>query len=317
MEASTFVTVNSGKFDPYYQALYIYDGINNVYRYVAASLPGFKAAGSYGNNIQAGQGFFVIALYNGIVFNFNETMQVHNTDITLLKSAAVEEPWPGLQLKVKYGSNESITTIVYNSEMTAGLDPGYDVGQFSTGPEVEIYTALVLKENSVNFARQALPVTDCDKNIVPVGIDSEKGGEVTFSANSIPLVNYNFWLEDRKTGVFTDLNINTYTATLMANTFGTGRFFIYASTNIPTAGKTPPEVAEMRVWTYNDKVIIKGVVSEKATCEVYDLRGQKVHMSHLADGDLNIVNLNSVTGGTYLVRIVEGLKVTTKKVMLL
>ena len=28
MEASTFITVNAGKFDPNYQALYIYDGMN-------------------------------------------------------------------------------------------------------------------------------------------------------------------------------------------------------------------------------------------------------------------------------------------------
>ena len=131
-----------------------------------------------------------------------------------------------MQLKVKYGNKESLTTIVYNSEMTTGLDPGYDVGQFSTGPEVEIYTSLVEKDNSVNFARQALPMTDCDKNIVPVGIDSEKGGEVTFSAYTVPLDNYNFWLEDRNTGIFTDLTGDTYTVTLPANTYGTGRFFI-------------------------------------------------------------------------------------------
>ena len=145
-----------------------------------------------------------------------------------------------MQLKVKYGNNENLTTIVYNSEMTAGLDPGYDVGQFSAGPDVEIYTTLAAKDNSVNFARQALPVIDCDKNIVAVGIDSEKGGEVTFSAYTVPLANYNFWLEDRKTGIFTDLNSYTYTATLPANTYGTGRFFIYASTNTPTAITTQP-----------------------------------------------------------------------------
>ena len=160
MEASTFIIVNAGKFDPYYQALYVYDGLNNVYKYVAASLPGFTRMRIDGNYVQAGQGFFVIALYNGIVFNFNPTMQVHNTGLTLLKSAKVEEPWPGLQLKVTYGSKESMTAIVYNNEMTTGCDPGYDVGQFSAGPEVEIYTSLVLKDNSVNFARQALPLID-------------------------------------------------------------------------------------------------------------------------------------------------------------
>ena len=317
MEVAVFISTNAGKFDPYYEALYIYDGVNDKYEYAAASIPGFPQSGSLGSVVQAGQGFFVLALYNNIVFNFNSTMQVHNSTVALLKSAAVEEPWPGLQLKVNYGSNEGITSIVYNSEMTAGLDPGYDVGQFSAGPDVEIYTALVLKENSVNFARQALPVTDCDKIIVPVGIDSEKGGEVTFSAYSVPLASYKFWLEDLKTGIFTDLSSNSYTATLPANTFGTGRFFIYASTNIPTAVTEPPEAPEIRVWTYNDKVIIKGFVSEKATCEVYDLQGQKVLISRLTDGELNIVDLVSISRGVFLVRVVDGMKVFTRKIALL
>jgi len=297
--------------------LYIYDGIYDKYEYAAASIPGYPQSGSFGSVVQAGQGFFVLALYDKIVFNFNSTMQVHNTSIAFLKSALAEEPWPGLQLKVKFGSKENMTAIVYNSEMSAGLDPGYDVGQFSAGPDVEIYTSLVLKENSVNFARQALPVTDCDKNVVPVGIDSEMGGEVTFSAYSVPLANYNFWLEDRKTGIFTDLNSDTYTVTLPANIYGTGRFFIYASTNIPTAGQKPPEGTQVRVWAYNDKIIIKGMVSEMAICEVYDLQGQKVLISRLTDGELNIVDLFSISRGLFLVRVVDGMKVYTNKIALL
>jgi len=317
MDAAAFISYNSGKFDPYYKALYIYDGIYDKYEYAAASIPGYPQSGSFGSVVQAGQGFFVLALYDKIVFNFNSTMQVHNTSIAFLKSALAEEPWPGLQLKVKFGSKENMTAIVYNSEMSAGLDPGYDVGQFSAGPDVEIYTSLVLKENSVNFARQALPVTDCDKNVVPVGIDSEMGGEVTFSAYSVPLANYNFWLEDRKTGIFTDLNSDTYTVTLPANIYGTGRFFIYASTNIPTAGQKPPEGTQVRVWAYNDKIIIKGMVSEMAICEVYDLQGQKVLISRLTDGELNIVDLFSISRGLFLVRVVDGMKVYTNKIALL
>ena len=162
-----------------------------------------------------------------------------------------------------------------------------------------------------------MPVTDCDKNTVQVGIDSENGGEVTFSAHTLPLENYNFWLEDRKTGIFTDLTFNTYTATLPANTFGTGRFFIYASINAPTGVETTPEVTDIRVWTYSDRVIIKGFVSEKATCEVYDLQGQKVLISRLTDGELNIVDLVAISRGVYLVRVVDGAKVYNRKIAML
>ena len=132
MDAAAFISLNTGKFDPNYQALYVYDGVNDVYWYAAASAPGYPQAGDFGSVVQAGQGFFVLALYDGIVFNFNPTMQVHQTGVTLLKSADAEEPWPGLQLKVKYGDKENLTTVVYNSEMTTGTDPGSDVGQLGS-----------------------------------------------------------------------------------------------------------------------------------------------------------------------------------------
>ena len=218
------------------------------------------------NYIQAGQGFFVLAMNDVSLFTFRPSMRGHDTDVLLLKSAKTDESWPGLQLKVRFGEKESSTLIVYNDNMTAGLDPGYDVGQFSAGPDVEIYTSLVPKDNSVNFARQALPLTDYDKNIIPVGIDTEKGGEVTFSAFTVPLENYKFWLEDRTAGTFTNLNNNTYTVTLPAKTYGTGRFFIIASTNTPTGIKPLAEDTGVRVWTSNDKVIIKGEVSDRAIC---------------------------------------------------
>ena len=321
MSATTFISVNGASgnrsLDPDYQAVYIYNGSD--FYYIASAVPGYSGLGTFPNytDIQVGQGFFVLANYNGVTFNFTPAMQTHNTAVPMTKSAIAEnDSWPGLQLKVEYGDKDNFTLIVYNENMNTGLDPGYDVGQLSTGPDVEIYTTLAAKDSSVNFARQALPISGADTIIVPIGIDSEKGGGVTFSAYTVQLENYHFWLEDRMKGIFTDLSTSTYSVTLPANTYGTGRFFIYASTNMPTAIRPQPEDPNVRVWVSDDKVIIKGSVSEKAICEVYDLRGQKVLMTHLDDGELNIVNMNSAPGGAYLVRVVDGLKVTAKKVML-
>jgi hypothetical protein len=322
MDAAVFVEENTGNFDPNYQALYVYDGNSTtpLYLYAAADIPGYEEGGWFSDNIQAGQGFFVLALYNDIDFNFTPAMQVHNPDLTLLKSARAEaDPWPGLQLKITYGDKERATAIVYNSEMTTGRDPGYDVGQLSTGPDVEIYTTLVLKDNSVNFARQALPLTDSEKNIIPVGIDTEKGGEVTFSAYTVPIEDKKFWLEDRVTGTYTNLNTNTYTITLPAKTYGTGRFFIIASTNTPTgiSDLSGADGTDLRIWTSDDKVIIKGAVSEGALCEIYDTGGRKVLMIRLTGGELNTVTMPSVSKGVFLVRVIDEGKVTMGKVVIL
>ena len=252
-------------------------------------------------------------------FLFTRAMQEHSTGTNMLKSAGTDDRWPGLQLKVNYGTGESMTTIVYNSEMTAGLDPGYDIGLFSSGQDIEVYTTLALKDNSVNFTRQALPVSGADTIIVPVGIDSEKGGEVTLSADLAPLGNYKFWLEDRTAAVFTDLNSNSYTVTLPANTYGTGRFFIIASTNMPTGINADPDDGgqSLRIWMYNDQVIIKGETSNGAICEIFDINGRKVLMINLNDGALNTVDIPEGIHGVVLVRVTDGVKVTTRKIAIL
>src|SRR5690606_26103445 len=139
---------------------------------------------------------------------------------------------------------------------------------------------------------QALPLTGADKLAVPVGIDSEKGGEVTFSAVTIPIGNNRFWLEDRLTGIFTELGTKSYTVTIPEKTYGTGRFFILASANTPT-GVRPDDAEDpgIRIWTSHRKVIIKGEVGSDAYCELYNLDGKKMMKRLLADDELNTVEL--------------------------
>ncbi|MHC1731100.1 MAG: DUF2341 domain-containing protein [Bacteroidales bacterium] len=312
-----FITSNITQFDPNYLALYLYNG--DSYRYVSNQAGTWlHGTGLNENYIQAGQGFFVLAMNDNSEFTFTRGMQGHDNDVLLLKSSKTNDQWPGLQLSVRFGEGVSSTLVVYNENMTAGLDPGYDIGLMSSGPDVDIYTTLSLADNGVNFTRQALPVTGADKLKVAVGIDSENGGEVTFSAVTVPIGTNRFWLEDRVTGTFTDLSTKSYTVTLPAKTFGTGRFFIIASANTPT-GINVPQSDELgiRIWASKDKIIIKGEVSDKAICEIYELSGQKVIETQLNDGELNTVTLPSGSHGVYLVRVLDGEKSTTRKVALL
>ncbi len=326
MSADQFITENSSDFDPYYQALYVYDGKNGYYRYVASVVPGysdqgdpgFVQGGSFGSRVQAGQGFMVMANNNAVEFNFTPAMQVHNTVLPLLKSATTEDPWPGLKLNVKWGEKENMTTIVFNSEMKNSLDPGFDVGMLSAGPEVEIYTALVENDESINLTRQALPVEGADTVKIPVGIDCYAGAEVTFSAITVPLGDRRFWLEDRTTGIFTDLSLKSYTVTLPANTYGTGRFFIIASTSTPTAIKNPEDVGDnLRIWVSGERLIIRGETGQKALCELYDIQGRRILVRRLSDGELNTIDIPSGLHGVFMVRVTDGAVITTRKIAIL
>ena len=201
--------------------------------------------------------------------------------------------------------------------MTAGLDPGYDIGLLSSGADLEIYTLLTSGGNDFSFTRQALPVEGATGIVVPVGIDSEKGGEVTFSAFTVPLGTQKFWLEDRKSGTYTDLTTKSYTVTLPAKSYGTGRFYIVASVNTPTGINDPDDGSALRIWATGGRIIIKGTVSASARCEVFDVSGSKVTDKRLNDGELNSVELPAPIQGVLIVRVTDGSKITTRKVTLL
>jgi hypothetical protein len=318
MDAARFINTNLAGFDPSYQALYIYDGVNNEYKYAAESVPGDPVAGTFGSVIQAGQGFFVLANYNGLGFTFTpgsgtSGMQIHNTSVEM-KSAPT--PWPGLELKVISGIHQNSTLVVYNDKMSVGLDPGYDVGLMSAGADVEIYTALV-KNNGVNFARQALPPSNFNRNIIPVGVDALNGGTVTFSADVVPIENRLFVLEDRLKVTFTNLGEKSYTVTLPENTFGTGRFFIHVAKTQPfEPSKVSYNELNVRIWTSQNRVNIEGAVSNKTTGEVYDLTGRKIAGIRLTSSNLNIITLPATTNGIYLVKVVNGEMICTKKVVI-
>lgn len=316
-----FLSHNNASFDPNYVAIYLYDG--DSYSYIGNST-GWTVDNPTplvsGTHVQVGQAFFVLAMNDYAMFNFTADMQDHNPTVALLKSGNADNRWPGLQLKVKNSLKENSTLIVYDRDMTPGLDPGYDVGLISSGSDVKIYSVLAANDNNINFARQALPLEGADTIIVPIGLDTKKGGEMTFYASTVPINTYRYLLEDRVTGVITDIGKKSYTITLPANTYGTGRFYlhtasIYRKKSRPE--KKYPNILDLRTWTSDDRLIIQGNVSNQAICEIYDLHGEKVLMTRLTDGELNTVNVDPDLSGVYLVRVVDGPKVYSRRVVFL
>ena len=162
-------------------------------------------------------------------------------------------------------------------------------------------------------------MTGVDTILIPVGIDTQNGGEVTFSARVVPIKSYKFFLEDRLTGNFTDLSNNTYTITLPPNSYGTGRFYLHSSSirrRSILPEKDYPNILDLRIWASDHKVIIQGTVSTKAIAVVYNMQGKKVFESHLVDETYNSLALPIDLKGVYLVQVTD-LYVYSKKVVLL
>ena len=304
MNAIAFVShpINEASFDPNYKAIYIYDGQNEKYSYIG--IPnGFWPfpEDNLGSIIQAGQGFFILAQKNNVPFIFDgATMQVHSHEIPL-KSASPEDSWPGICLRMKSGEKENRTFVLFHDNMTTGLDPGYDIGQFSADQDMEIYTTLV-EDNGVNFECQALPVTGCDSMVIPVGVFYKKGGNITFSANAIPIGDGTYILEDRFSGIKTDLNRNNYTVNLPPGTSGTGQFFLrYANKAVDAF---PYKQEGLLSAAYNNgEIIIPGMAEKEITAEIFNMNGCILGYSLLSDSNRIEVPVQGFTTGIYLVKL--------------
>jgi len=312
-----FIAHNSESLDDSYQALYIYNG--EGYSYIAGGgiIPGFQGSGTFsGNDLQAGQGFFVLAHHDGVTFDFLSTMRKHNPTAIMTKSTMADGSWPGLKLTVKQGESESSALIVYNERMTTGIDPGYDIGLLSSGGAVELYTALAGGSSDFWYTRQALPPGEAGRLKVPVGLDLPGGGEVTFSGFTVPLGNERFWLEDKLTGTVTEMGLKSYTVTLPSNTYGTGRFYIIASANTPTAIDDPGASQDgLRIWASGSRLVIQGRVNAGSLCEIFDMSGRKMTERRLSDGEMNFVDLPVGMRGVIVVKVRDGERVVTRKVV--
>lgn len=312
-----FIAANNGSgggqnnFDPNYEAVYLYDGSkppHGKYYFIGVS-DGWGSELTETTAIQAGQGFFVAAMNDKSTFVFNKNMQVHNTAVLMLKSTKPQNPWPGVELSATLGESTDATRVILDDNMSFDLDPGYDVGQMSTGMDIEIYTSLV-NDNGRYFTRQAIPLTDPDQVTIPVGINCKKGGTVTFSAKTVDLGHYKFYLEDRATGITTDLNTGSYTAVIPAKTYGTGRFYLitsYSARRYEDPEKQPAtDISGLRIWTTDNKVIISGEVSADALFSLYDLSGRKIVETRLNDQNYNTVDIPSGAKGIFIAVVKDG-----------
>lgn len=312
---------NTSLFDPNYVALYLYNG--GTYQYVTKGETGWGAIwpnGAYldANYIQAGQAFFVLAMNNGVRFNFSPSMQEHATAVPLLKSAKPEDRWPGIALNAKIGNSESRTVVVFNSAMSFGLDPGYDIGFLNSASELNIYTTLV-EDNGAIFAMQALPEDSVTANLIPIGVDFAKGGKLTFSADTETFRNYKYWLEDRETGIMTDLSVEDYSVDLPAQTFGIGRFFLHLKVGRPNRSQTSQHgFNEIRIWiTHNRVVNVQGNISAESFCEVFDIHGRRIYENNLSANSFHSFSIPDITSGIYIVRVTDGDKATISRVLIL
>lgn len=303
---NNFLTVNSGSLDPSYACAYLWDDASLKYKILGNVNYGTRDLGQ--NFVQAGQGFFVKAKDGSSSVQFTADMQTHQTGISLFKSAKLK--WPSVELNAISGTANSSTYIMFNNSMSKGLDVTYDAGLLRGKSGLNFYSKLI-EDNGVDFAIQCLP-EDYTGLLIPIGIELDKGGEVTFSAemNDLP-ANLNWVLEDRKNGEIIDLN-NGASYTSYVNQIDTGRFFLKTILAILNVNKL--EDTNITVFSDNKLIYIKGLLKQ-GKADLFDINGRCLGSYSISRNE-EIIDAKSFASGIYMLKVKTENQIRSYKIFL-
>ncbi|MBC3845182.1 T9SS type A sorting domain-containing protein [Winogradskyella echinorum] len=322
-----FLSANSGVFDDSAVAIYGYNsGTFSGSGETSEKFTVINMVSNSGLNIAPGQGFFIAARntinFSGSIGFTDGTMIPTDMRTTSGTDDFIEgrSSTVNYKLKLSLTNSEIYTTSFYfNSNASLGLDPGYDAATFDGfGDSYKLYSHLVENNEGRNMTIQALGEDDINNVIIPLGVNSNQGEQITFSISETSLPStINVYLEDNVNNTTTLLNSSDYTLTLNQNTSGTGRFYLRITNGL--LSNTLNTLDHLNIYNNqeNKTVVIEGQLSENTITKIYDLQGRVVNISTLYTTDttqsIDVSNLNT---GVYVVQLSNKSQLKTQKIIM-
>lgn len=269
-------------------------------------------------NIAPGQGFLVAnkrTAPSGII-SFTPAMRTFiGTDDFILNRS--ENPNQMLRLRVDHATANFATEIYFNDNSTLGLDPGYDAEVFKgASSALMIYSRLVENNSGRDMAIQSLGLAELSDVIIPLGLKTSQGAQVTFSIENSTLPEATeVYLEDTLNNTFTLLNSGSYTFTANTAMSGTGRFFLRIGDS--TLSTIDHNSSGLRLFSSAQTIHINGQLFADTSVSVYDMQGRLILTSLLEGGsETNQIDASSLNTGIYLVKLNNKKQTQTKKVLI-
>ncbi|ARV14951.1 T9SS type A sorting domain-containing protein [Polaribacter sp. SA4-12] len=289
-----------------FKAIYFWDTVSDTYKPINNT--------SDAKYLAPGQGYFVRVNADGSI-TLNEKMQSHRTGDYFSKSSSDRFE---IKLKINNGlSTEKNTDIKYIAGTTTGLDEGYDAGLFNTTASYSIYTHLVSDKDGTKYALQALPNSNFDTMVVPVGLNANKDSEIIFSAdmNNIP-TGVKVYLEDKVENVFTRIDEGSYKTILEEDENGIGRFYLHTTSETLSVDNL---VSGSKVKIYNtdsNSIKVIGLNIDEASFKLISVLGKEVLSTKLSNKAIQEVALPKLNTGIYFVQIKSQSEEISKKIIL-
>ena len=270
------------------------------YKYASSDYAAFNLSGGIKTGgdavlptgyIAAGQGFFAKPVTNSITFT--NDMRVSSNNGNFYKTAKTENlernrVW--LNLSNAEGAFKQML-VGYIEGATNGQDLNYDAASFNGNSYIDFYSI----SETVKFSIQARALPFQDSDIIPLGYKSTIAGDFKISIDHVDgfFDNQNVYLEDKKTGIISDLKTADYTFKTEAGTF-TDRFAL-RYTNKTLGNDDFENVKDGLLISVKDKVI--KVTSAKENIKevsVFDITGKLIYnKKKVGSTELSIVNLQA------------------------
>ncbi|UTN05091.1 T9SS sorting signal type C domain-containing protein [Flavobacterium bizetiae] len=264
-------------------------------------------------NIASGQGFFVRALTNTAI-KFNNKMRVAGADNSqFFKTTGSNEKdrlW--LNFKNNEGAFKQLL-VAYVDGATNSWDNNYDATTYSASPYVDFYS--VNETKKLTIQGRALPFENSDQ--VALGYKSTVVGQFTISIDHTEgLFNQQaIYLEDKATGIISDLRISDYSFATQAGTFADR--FVLRYTDKTLGNGDFENVEDGILISVKNKTI--NVLSSKENIKdvtIFDITGKTLYnKKKISNTELQIQNLPSGNQVLLVKVVLENNATVTQKII--
>ena len=176
----------------------------------------------------------------------------------------------------------------------------------------------LLEDNQeIGLLTQALPNSDLESMIIPVGVKAAAGKELSFSVEALNLpTDIKVYLEDKEANTFTRLDeINTdYKITLTEALNGVGRFYIHTSKSVLDVSNV--DLLAVSIYSADKKLHLSGLPNGVTNITFYNLLGKVVLKEKVLENTTFISTKNLEVGSVYLVNLKTEKGIINKKIII-
>ena len=311
---NNFLTSNVSKIDSNFFAIYGWD----------ADGSGYTARGHDYNSNSAvyfapGQAFFIASDdTTGENISFTEAMQTVSpaSSDDFISGDPIEPTEIFLRL---YNYDELIEDahIKFQDNMTLGLDPGYDLGDYYQGAAIS--SRLVENDEGINFAHQQLPISAMENAVIPLVINQSANQEFRINLHIATIPDPNVYLEDVEEGTFTNLYEGDFVLTPTIDLEGVGRFFIHMSADTMSNEEVSTSMLNAYKEVNANYITLEGLTTQSNNINVtlYTVLGRKV-LDTTLNNNMNTQTISTLgmAAGIYVIELESGNDRLTKKLII-